>query len=157
MEMEDEFEEMKTKLKYEDGRFLKNDRKDNEIIIIRGENSNLKKSIKQLEQQVANLEKDKIQKNEIINKLQNEVKQFKLKLEEVEKQNEILNSHSINININNVTGTNNKTGLSNNNHKDGNITNKNNESNKIFPYQKIKSKKIQIIIVVVKKKKNKKN
>ena len=29
MEMEDEFEEMKTKLKYEDGRFLNNDRKDN--------------------------------------------------------------------------------------------------------------------------------
>jgi len=140
MEMEDEFEEMKTKLKYEDGHFLKNDRKDNEIIIIRGENSNLKKSIKQLEQKVTNLEKDKIQKNEIINKLQNEVKQFKLKLEEAEKQNEILNSHSINININNVTGTNNKTGVSNNNHKDGNITNKNNESNKIFPNQKIKSK-----------------
>ena len=33
MEMEDEFEEMKAKLKYEDGRFLNNDRKDNEIII----------------------------------------------------------------------------------------------------------------------------
>jgi len=29
MEMEEEFEEMKTKLKYEDGRFLNNDRKDN--------------------------------------------------------------------------------------------------------------------------------
>ena len=43
MEMEDEFEEMKTKLKYEDGRFLNNDRKDNEIIILRGENSILKK------------------------------------------------------------------------------------------------------------------
>ena len=28
MDMEDEFEEMKTKLKYEDGRFLNNDRKD---------------------------------------------------------------------------------------------------------------------------------
>ena len=42
MDMEEEFEEMKTKLKYEDGRFLNNDRKDNEIIIIRGENSNLK-------------------------------------------------------------------------------------------------------------------
>ena len=26
MDMEDEFEEMKTKLKYEDGRFLNNDR-----------------------------------------------------------------------------------------------------------------------------------
>ena len=49
MEMEEEFEEMKTKLKYEEGRFLKNDRKDNEIIIIRGENSNLKHSIKKLE------------------------------------------------------------------------------------------------------------
>ena len=42
MEIEDEFEEMKTKLKYEDGRFLNNDLKDNEIIIIRGENSILK-------------------------------------------------------------------------------------------------------------------
>ena len=36
MEIEDEFEEMKTKLKYEDGSFLNNDLKDNEIIIIRG-------------------------------------------------------------------------------------------------------------------------
>ena len=35
MEMEDEFEEMKTKLKYEEGRFLNNDRKDNEILILR--------------------------------------------------------------------------------------------------------------------------
>jgi hypothetical protein len=42
MDMEEEFEEMKTKLKYEDGRFLLNDRKDNEISILRRENSNLK-------------------------------------------------------------------------------------------------------------------
>ena len=150
MEMEEEFEEMKTKLKYEDGRFLNNDRKDNEIIIIRGENSNLKKSIKNLEQQIINFEKDKKQKNEIINKLQNEINQFKIKLEEAEKQNEILNSHSINININNVTGTNNKNGVSqnnnntnNNNNKMGNMgnnTNKNNDKNKLFPCQKIKAK-----------------
>ena len=33
MEMEEEFEELKTKLKFEDGCFLNNDRKDNEIII----------------------------------------------------------------------------------------------------------------------------
>ena len=143
IEMEEEFEEMKTKLKYEDGRFLNNDRKDNEIIIIRGENSNLKKSIKNLEQQIINFEKDKKQKNEIINKLQNEINEFKLKLEEAEKQNEILNSHSINININNVTGTNNKSSLpanNNTNNKIGNNTNKNNDKNKLFPYQKIKSK-----------------
>ena len=38
MEMEEEFEEMKTKFKYEDGKFLDNDKKKNEILIIRGEN-----------------------------------------------------------------------------------------------------------------------
>ena len=163
MEMEDEFEEMKTKLKYEDGRFLNNDRKDNEIIIIRGENSNLKKSIKKLEEQIQNLEKEKEQKNNIINKYENDIKQLKLTYEEIQKQNEILNAHSINININNVTGTNNKNNLIHNNTNHINNTNNskyiynsNNEINngynrddhfsgkqldnkkKYFPYQKVK-------------------
>ena len=62
MEMEDEFEEMKTKLKYEDGRFLNNDRKDNEILIIRGENSILKNEINKLEEKVKLLEEEKIAK-----------------------------------------------------------------------------------------------
>ncbi len=52
MEMEDVFEEMKAKMKYEDGRFLENDRKDNEIIIVRSENSNLKKCINKLEAKI---------------------------------------------------------------------------------------------------------
>ena len=162
MEMEEEFEEMKTKLKYEDGRFLNNDRKDNEIIIIRGENSNLKKSIKKLEEQIKNLEKEKEQKKNIINKYENEIKQLKIKLEKIQKQNEILNAHSINININNVTGTNNKNNMmmhNNINHtigkynfncnndlnnmynKEDLISNKHIENkNKYFPYQKIKTK-----------------
>ena len=142
MEMEDEFEEMKTKLKYEDGRFLNNDRKENEIIIIRGENSNLKKSIKILEQQIINLEKDKQEKTKIIDELQESMKKFKVKFKDLQKENEILNSHSINININNVIGTNNKTGLSNNNFKyeNNNSKNKDKEKNKIFPYHKIKDK-----------------
>ena len=164
MEMEEEFEEMKTKLKYEDGRFLNNDRKDNEIIIIRGENSNLKKTIKKLETNISNLEKDKEQKNNLINKYENEMKQLKIKLEEVQKQNEILNAHSINININNVTGTNNKNNLIHNNNinhinntskysfncnnelntgynKDTAMSGKNNDKKtKYFPYQKIKAK-----------------
>ena len=162
MEMEEEFEEMKTKLKYEDGRFLNNDRKDNEIIIIRGENSNLKKSIKKLEKQIRNLESEKEQKINIINKCQDEIKQLKIKLEEIQKQNELLNAHSINININNVTGTN-KNNLINNNInmnqntgkysfncnneinnnfiKDEIISGKNiDNKNKYFPYQKIKAK-----------------
>ena len=36
---------MKEKLKYEEGTFLDNDRKDHEILILRAENSNLKKPI----------------------------------------------------------------------------------------------------------------
>ena len=63
MEMEDEFEEMKTKLKYEDGRFLNNDRKDNEILIIRGENSILKNEINKLEEKVKSLEEEVNKKN----------------------------------------------------------------------------------------------
>ena len=121
MEMEDEFEEMKTKLIYEEGRFLKNDRKDNEIIIIRGENSNLKQSIKQLEEKINLLEKDKQDKTKIINELQDNMKKFKLKLKDLQKQNEILNAHCINININNVNG--------NNSNKNGNIYNNNNNVN----------------------------
>ena len=163
MEMEEEFEEMKTKLKYEDGRFLNNDRKDNEIIIIRGENSNLKKNIKILEQQITNLENEQKKNKNIMTKYENDIKELKLKLEEVQKQNEILNAHSINININNVTGTNKNNLIHNNsiNHinnmnntnnkyynelnngyiKEEIITGKNiDHKNKYFPYQKIKTK-----------------
>ena len=115
MEMEEEFEEMKTKLKYEEGRFLKNDRKDNEIIIIRGENSNLKQSIKLLEAKLTKLENDIIYKSKKIFKLEEELKKFKVKIKELQKQNEILNANYINININNVNGNNNKNGNTFNN------------------------------------------
>ena len=90
MEMEEEFEEMKTKLKYEDGRFLNNDRKDNEIIIIRGENSNLKKTIKNLEQQISNLNKEISEKSKLISDLEIEKKNLIKKQEELQKQNDIL-------------------------------------------------------------------
>ena len=120
MEMEDEFEEMKTKLKYEEGRFLKNDRKDNEIIIIRGENSNLKQSIKQLEEKISELEKDKKEKSKMVIELQEGMEKIKLKLKDLQKQNEILNAHCINININNVNG--------NNSNKNGSLYNNNNSN-----------------------------
>ena len=45
LEMEEEFDEMKEKLKYERGKFLHNEKKENEILILRAENSNLKKVI----------------------------------------------------------------------------------------------------------------
>ena len=161
MEMEEEFEEMKAKLKYEDGRFLNNDRKDNEIIIIRGENTNLKKMINNLEKQFAEIKKQISEKEKIISELETEKKNLKIKLEEVQKQNDILNSHSINININNVTGTNNKNSIQHNNninnieninrHVSGKYPNyfncdlnsgfiRDENKNKYFPYKKINSK-----------------
>ena len=42
-EMEESFEQMKEKYKYPEGKFLENAIKDNEILIIRAENTNLKK------------------------------------------------------------------------------------------------------------------
>ena len=67
MEMEDEFEEMKIKFKYDDGEFLKNEKKENEILILRAENSNLKGIIDKYEKTIEeNIEK--------INNLQMKIK-----------------------------------------------------------------------------------
>ena len=74
MDMEDEFEEMKAKLKYEEGRFLKNDRKDNEILILRSENSKMKKIIDELEEKNKLLEKIGHESNKKINVLNEEIK-----------------------------------------------------------------------------------
>ena len=114
MEMEDEFEEMKTKLKYEDGRFLNNDRKDNEILIIRGENSILKNEINKLEEKVKSLEEEVNKKELKIEEINKELKNLKNKFDE--KQNEANTAPSININISNV-------------HSNSNINNNNNEIN----------------------------
>ena len=136
MEMEDEFEEMKTKLKYEDGRFLNNDRKDNEIIIIRGENSNLKKMIKKLEQQITDLNKEISEKAKLISDLETEKKNLKEKLEEAKKHNDILNSHSININFNNMSGSNNKNSIQQNNNVNSinNVENINRHTTTKYPH-----------------------
>ena len=161
MDMEEEFEEMKAKLKYEDGRFLNNDRKDNEIIIIRGENSNLKKTINNLEKQMKDLNKEIYEKSKLILDLEKEIKNLNIKMDKIQKQNEILNSQNINININNVTGTKNNIQRNNinninnienlNQHIQGKFTNYFNcdlnthdeNSNKYFPYQKVKNKMLK--------------
>ena len=104
MEMEDEFEEMKTKLKYEDGRFLNNDRKNNKILIIRGENSILKTEINKLEEKVKSLDELINAKEKKIQELNNEIEKMKNKFEQ---KNETNISPSININIRNVHSNNN--------------------------------------------------
>ena len=115
MEMEDEFEEMKTKLKYEDGRFLNNDRKDNEIIIIRGENSILKNEINKLEENIKNIENENKLKDKKINELTNQLEQLINKIEK--KQSETSSPPRININISNVN-SNNNINNNNNNHNE---------------------------------------
>ena len=136
MEMEDEFEEMKTKLKYEEGRFLKNDRKDNEIIILRGENSNLKQSIKKFQEKVTALEKEILDKNKKNGQLQKELNNLKEKIKDIQKQYEILNANYINININNVNA-NNKNGHNTNDNMNKIDDNKNIIKNKVLCLRKL--------------------
>jgi hypothetical protein len=113
IDMEYEFEEMKAKFKYEDGRFLKNDRKDNEIIIIRNENSNLKKNISKLEQQIKKNNEILLAKDRLINNLKDEIKLLEKNQKKCEIKNNYNNSikeqynllNGINININNGTNS----------------------------------------------------
>jgi hypothetical protein len=85
MSLEDEYEELKEKVKYEGGKFLDNDRKDNEIIILRSENSALKKEIIKLES-INKISENKIkdyQKN--IKTLQNNIESLNRKIFDLEK------------------------------------------------------------------------
>ena len=122
MEMETEFEEMKAKLKYEGGRFLNNDRKDNEIIIIRTENTNLKNIIKKLEEKIEKNNELQLSKDRLINDLKEKIKT--LEKNKIEIKNNINNSvreqlnliNGINININSGLNTKNKQKGKNNHH-----------------------------------------
>ena len=122
--MQEDFEELKEKVRYESGRFLTNERKDNEIIIIRQENAILKKELAKLEK-INKL--NEILKNDYstkIKKLENEIEQLNIKLkecQEINNKNENDNSNNnnycdnsnnlrlnkggINININNNENT----------------------------------------------------
>ena len=90
IEIEKEYDLLKEKVKYEEGRFLNNDRKDNEILILREENSNLKKEIKHYELKI---------KNE-----QQEIKELKVKLNHINKKLILLETNQIS-NINNNFST----------------------------------------------------
>ena len=73
MEMEEEFEELKEKVRYEGGKFMNNDRKDNEIKILRRENSNIKKEIKRMEIKIKNLERKGEEDQGIITELKTKI------------------------------------------------------------------------------------
>ena len=90
MEMEEEFEELKEKVRYEGGKFLNNDRKDNEIKILRRENSNIKREVKKMEIKIRNLEKKGLDDQGIIDELKIKIIKSDKKLEEMEKELEVL-------------------------------------------------------------------
>ena len=104
MEMETEFEELKEKVKYEGGKFLNNERKDNEIIIIRQENSILKKEIEKYKENISLLESKLKSEQETNLDFKNQINLLNKKISKLEKDNinqPNTNNSSINININN--------------------------------------------------------
>ena len=104
MEMENEFEELKEKVKYEGGKFLNNERKDNEIIIIRQENSILKKEIEKYKENISLLESKLKSEQETNLDFKNQINLLNKKISKLEKDNinqPNTNNSSINININN--------------------------------------------------------
>ena len=104
MEMENEFEELKEKVKYEGGKFLNNERKDNEIIILRQENSILKKEIEKYKENNKLFESKLKSEQNTIQDLKNQISQLNKKISKLENENinqPNTNNSSINININN--------------------------------------------------------
>ena len=105
IEMEEEFEILKEKLKYDNGQFLNNDRKENEIEILRRENSILKKEISKLEEEKKISDTKRKKDKDIISELKNQIEKLSQKVNKLEEnQKEITansNNSSINININN--------------------------------------------------------
>ena len=89
-EMEEEFEALKEKVRYEGGKFLNNDRKDNEIKILRRENSNIKKEVKKMEIKIKNLEQKEIESQGLIDELNLKISKSDKIIEDMEKELETL-------------------------------------------------------------------
>ena len=156
MEMENEFEELKEKVKYQGGEFLNNERKDNEIIILRQENGILKKEIEKHEINNKKYESKIKSEQETIQDLTNQIsllnkKVSKLELLTSQKENSIQpntnNSSSINININNNGNSSSKwiikqENQDHHNNNNNNNYNSNNPNLNSFTNYKIKTRKI---------------
>ena len=65
-EINKEYEQLKNKVKYKKGKFLNDDKKENEIFILRQENSNLKNEISKLQEKLNRYKINKIVNNNII-------------------------------------------------------------------------------------------
>ena len=136
MEMENEFEELKEKVKYEGGKFLNNERKDNEIIILRQENGILKKEIEKHEINNKKYESKLKSEEETIQDLKNQISSLNQKVSKLEINSQKENSNqpntnnsSINININNNGNSSSKWIIKQENQDISNYNNNNINSN----------------------------
>ena len=132
MEMENEYEELKEKVKYEGGKFLNNERKDNEIIILRQENSILKKEIEKYKQNNILFESKIKTEQDTIQELKNQISLLNKKISKLEKDNinqPNTNNSSINININNNGNSSSKWIIKQENQDFSNYNNNNNNIN----------------------------
>ena len=96
MGLEEEYDDLKQKVKYEGGKFLDNDRKDNEIIILRRENSKLKKEIANLENINKSMENKNKEYQSKIDGLQKNVEILNNKIYNLEAEIKLINSYSMN-------------------------------------------------------------
>lgn len=101
--IEEEYEEMKTKFKYENGNFLQNERKDNEIIILRAENTNLKKIIDKLEGKESTLIEKLKEQQTTIKKLTIKNENIYKQLAEAEKEISLFSNISSNDKLNSLS------------------------------------------------------
>ena len=93
-DIEREYEEMKIKFKYENGTFLNNDRKENEINILRKENINLKNYIYHNEEKWKKQDEELITKENIILSLNLQIEKFKNKIKNMEKEFNIFTNYN---------------------------------------------------------------
>ena len=136
MEMENEFEELKEKVKYEGGKFLNNERKDNEIIILRQENCILKKEIEKHEINNKKYETKIKSDQEAITDLKSQLTSLNQKVSKLELLNSQkestnqpnTNNSSINININNNGNSSSKWIIKQENQDLNNFNNNNNST-----------------------------
>ena len=139
--LEEEYEELREKVKYEGGKFLDNERKDNEIFILRAENSSLKKEIVKLENVCKNKDTRIKEHIKTIKDLQHNVESLNRKIFNLKKY---LNNNSIN-NTNNTNNINSKNKTMNkernNSMVDLGVNHTGNFFNKIEYFHKIQPKR----------------
>ena len=113
MNIEEEYQELKEKVHFSAGKFLENDKKDNEIIILKKENSSLKKDIIRYEQEKHVLEETIAKDQDTIDELKLKITKLTNLVSELKRQyfQNMRNNSSINLNIinnNNINPNKNK-------------------------------------------------